>query len=224
MAEATLQVNKREEKGKQAAKRSRQKGFIPGILYGPDNDPTLLSINTRELFNLLHSHGRNVVVNLVLGEEKKKVKTFIYEIQHEPITGNIIHVDFKHISLKEKIHVMVPIHLEGMPEGVKNEGGIIEHVMHALEIKCLPSEIPKEIILDVAPMHIGDVIHVRDVKLENSEIISDLERTIVHVIAPKVVVVEEIEEEIAEEEEAEGIAEPEVIGKKPEEIGEKEEE
>jgi len=224
MAEATLHVNIREEIGKQAAKHMRQKGFIPGVLYGMDEKTSLLSINGKEINNIIHSYGRNIVVNLIFGEEKKKVKTFIYEIQHAPITGNIIHVDFKHISLKERIHVMVPIHLEGTPEGVKNEGGIIEHIMHTLEIKCLPSEVPEEIILDVSPMHIGDVIHVKDIEHENFEIIPDPERTVVHVIVPKVVVVEEIEEEIIEGEEAEEIAEPEVIGRKPEKIGEKEEE
>ena len=224
MAEATLHVNIREEIGKQAAKHMRQKGFIPGILYGMDEKASLLSISGKELTNILHSYGRNIVVNLILSEEKKEVKTFIYEIQHAPITGNIIHVDFKHISLKEKIHVTIPIYLEGTPEGVKNEGGIIEHIMHTLEIKCIPSEIPEEIILDVTPMHIGDVIHVKDIEQENFEIISDPERTVVHVIVPKVVTVEEIEEEISEEEEAEEIAEPEVIGRKPEKIGKKEEE
>ena len=224
MAEATLHVNIREEIGKQAAKHMRQKGFIPGILYGMDEKASLLSISGKELTNILHSYGRNIVVNLILSEEKKEVKTFIYEIQHAPITGNIIHVDFKHISLKEKIHVTIPIYLEGTPEGVKNEGGIIEHIMHTLEIKCIPSEIPEEIILDVTPMHIGDVIHVKDIEHKNFEIIPDPERTVVHVIAPKVVTVEEIEEEIIEKEEAEEIAEPEVIGRKPEEIGEKKEE
>ena len=219
MAEAVLHVDTREEKGKQAVKQLRSKGFIPAILYGPGESPSLLSINSRELINLLNSFGRNIVVNLTLDKGKKKIKTFIFEIQNDPVSGNIIHVDFKHITLKEKIHVEVPIHLEGTPEGVRNEGGIIEHIMHALEIKCLPTDIPEQISVDVTALHIGDVIHVRDLQQENLEIISDPERTVIHIIAPKVVVVEEVEEEIAEvvEGEIEEAAEPEVIGRKPEE-------
>ncbi len=223
MGESTLQAQLREVKGKQAAKQMRKKGLIPVILYGLNNEPSLLSIKSKELMNILHSSGRNIVVNLVLGEEKKNVKTFIFEIQHAPITGNIIHVDFKYISLKEKIHVSVPIHLEGTPEGVRSEGGIIENVMHTLEIKCLPIEIPEAITLDISHMHVGEAIHVKDIEQKNFEIISDLERTIVHVIAPKVIAIEEIVEEITAEE-VEGIAEPEIIGKKHEDTGEKEEE
>jgi len=219
MAEAVLNVDTREESGKQAAKQLRSKGFIPAILYGPGETPSLLSINRRELTNLLNSFGRNIVVNLTLDKGKKEIKTFMYEIQIDPISGNIIHIDFKHISLKEKIHVEIPIHLEGTPEGVRNEGGIIEHIMHTLEIRCFPTDIPEKITFDVTTLHIGDVIHVKDIKQENFEIIPDPERTVIHIIPPRVVVVEEVEEEIAEvvEGEIEEAAEPEVIGKKPEE-------
>jgi len=226
MAEAVLNVGTREERGKQAVKRLRNKGFIPAVLYGPGEIPSLLTLNGKEFTNLLHSFGRNIVVNLAFDKGKKKIKTFIFEIQNNPISGNIIHVDFKHISLKEKIHVEVPIHLEGIPEGVKNEAGIIEHAMYTLEIRCLPTDIPEQITLDVTPLHIGDVIHVKDIKQENFEIISDPEKTVIHIITPKIVKIEEVEEEVAEvvEGEIEEVAEPEVIGRKPEETDQKKEE
>ena len=216
MAEATLQVNTREEKGKQAMKKLRQEGFVPGVLYGPGKDPSLLSINSRELFNLLHSYGRNVVVNLNIGDGQKNVKTFIFEIQHDPITDNIIHVDFKHISLDVKIHVAVPVHLEGIPVGVRSDTGITEHIMHTIEIRCFPIEIPEEIVINIEDLEIGDSIHVKDIGEKNFEILSEKERTVVHVIAPKVVAVVEEVEEVVEGEELEieeEPAEPEVIGK-----------
>ena len=215
MAEATLHVELREKKGKQSAKRIRLEGFVPGILYGRGKQPELLTINNKELLSILHAHGRNAVVNLLTGKSKKKIKTFIYEIQHDPLSDTVIHVDFKHISLDEKIHVTIPIHLVGTSEGVKNEGGIMEHIMHTLEIQCLPAEIPEEIVLDVSQLHVGDGINVKDIPHDKFEVLSDPERTVIHIIAPRIAAVEG-EAEVVEAE-GEEVKEPEVIGKKVEE-------
>jgi large subunit ribosomal protein L25 len=211
MAEATLQVEVRKESGKQAVKRLRSTGMVPGIVYGLEDSPEQLSMNGREVTNMLQKYGRNVLVNLAIGTSKNKTKTFIYEIQHDPMTGAISHVDFKRISLKEKIHVAVPIHLSGIPEGVKTEGGIIEHLMHTVEVSCLPTDIPEFIGIDVSGLHIHDGVRVKDIVQNNFEILSEPDRTVVHIIAPKVVVAAA---EAAEGEVAEGLAEPEVIGKK----------
>ena len=210
MAEATLQVQARTEKGKQAAKHLRIKGQVPGILYGPGEKPSMLDINQKDILNLLHSYGRNVVVDLALGDKKKKVKAFIYEIQHDPISGDIIHVDLKHINLKEKINVTVSIHLAGIPTGVKNEGGILEHLMHAIEVKCLPTDIPDSITLDVSELHNGGTIHVRDIPREKFEVVSDADNVVVQVVSPRATIETKAEEEVA-------VAEPEVVGGKKEE-------
>ncbi len=178
-----------------------------------------MTIDLKELLVLLHSVGRNAVFNLSIGKSKKKYTSFIYDIQHDPISGEIIHIDFKQISLTEKIHVNVPVHLMGLSFGVKNEGAIVEHIMHAIEVACLPADIPSDIKIDITDLHLGDVIHVKDIPRENFEILSAEENVVLHLIAPKVVKVEEVEEEIEEEGEEEA-AEPEVIG----EAGEKEEE
>ena len=214
MAEATLAAQVREEKGKQAAKHIRQMGLVPGILYGPGETPSMLNLNGKELLTLLHSFGRNTIVNLRVGDKKKNIKAFIYDIQHDPISGDITHVDLKHINLKEKIHLSVPIRLSGVPEGVKNEGGILEHTLHSLEILCLPTNIPDTIILDVNNLHLGDSIHVKDIPASNFEILTELFATVVHVVAPKIVKVAEEVEEIIEGAEP---AEPEVIGEEKEE-------
>ena len=211
MAEIDLKVQKREEKGKQASKRLRRQGLIPGILYGIDMESASLAIDLKELLLLLHSVGRNTVVNLIVGRKRKKIKTFIYDIQHDPISGEIIHIDLKQISMEKKIHVSIPIHLTGIPEGVKNEGGIVEHMMHTIAIMSLPAEIPKGITIDISDLHLGDVIHVSDLTHDSFDVLSDEKSVVVHIIAPKVVMVPEveIEEELEEEEEP---VEPEVIG------------
>jgi large subunit ribosomal protein L25 len=209
MAEASLKAQVRTGQGKQASKHLRKEGLVPGVLYGPGESPSLLSIDSKEFITLLHSFGRNVVVDLAVGDKKKKVKAFIYEIQHDPISGEIIHVDLKHISLKEKIHVTIPVRLEGIPVGVKNEGGILEHVMHNVEISCLPADIPDSITVDVTELHTGNSIHVKDLAHEKFEFIAEPDSVVVHVVAPRVVV-EEAPAEV-------GVAEPEVIGEKKEE-------
>jgi len=212
MAVGNLTVLKREETGKQVAKHLRLQGSIPGILYGVDIDPTPLTIDKKEILLLLHTLGRNAVFNLSFGKSKKKIKSFIYEIQHDPLTGDITHVDLKQISMDKKIHVSVPVSLTGVSYGVKNEGAIVEHTLHTVDLLCLPLEIPDKITVDITDLHLGDVIHVRDLPQENFEILSGEDSVVVHVITPKIVKEEEEEEEegvIVGEEES---AEPEVIG------------
>jgi large subunit ribosomal protein L25 len=208
MAEAKLQAQIRTEKGKQAAKHYRQQGLIPGILYGPGETPTPYTINMKDFLVLLHTYGRNAVVDLSLGGQKN-VKAFIYEIQHDPISGDIIHVDLKHNSLQEKIRTTVPVQLTGVPIGVKIEGGILEHILHTVEISCLPTDIPESITLDVSALHNGALVHVKDLPHENFDIVSEPEATVLHIISPK----QRGEEGMTEA----GPAEPEVIGGKKEE-------
>lgn len=208
MAEAKLQAHIRTDKGKQAAKHCRQQGLIPGILYGPGETPIPYTINQKEFLALLHNYGRNAVVDLTL-DSQKNVKAFIYEIQHDPISGDIIHVDLKHISLQDKIRTTVQVQLSGIPVGVKTEGGILEHVLHTVEIFCLPTDIPDSIVLDVTGLHNGALVHVKDLPHENFEILSEQEATVVHIITPK-----QHGDEVAAEG---GVEEPEVIGGKKEE-------
>ena len=210
MAETSLNVKRRERAGKQISKRLRREKLIPGVLYGLGMDPMPLIIDMKELLSLLHSSGRNAVVNLAIEDTKKKFKSFIYDIQHDPISGEIIHIDMKQISLDEKIHVTIPIRLIGTSIGVKTEDGIVEHIMHTLDISCLPSDIPEEITVDITDLQIGDGIYVRDIKHEKFDILSDVDSVAVHIIAPRVVVVAEAEEVVEEGEEE--LAEPEVIG------------
>lgn len=214
MSEGNLTVLKREETGKQAAKRIRREGGVPGVLYGIGIEPTSLSVDQKELLVLLHTLGRNAVVNLTIGKGKKKIKSFIYDIQHDPISGDITHIDLKQISMDEKIHVTIPVHLTGTSTGVKNEGGIVEHMLHSVDVMSLPSNIPEAITIDITDLHLGAAVHVKEIGHEQFDFITDPESVIVHIVAPRVV---KADTEGAEEgllAGLEGPAQPEVIGER----------
>lgn len=220
MAEnAILQARVRTDAGKQAVKRVRRQGLLPAVVYGEGGTPVNCTVNRKELETLLHLRGRNALVSLVLENGGGGAQTtIIKEIQHHPLGGEILHVDFHRISMTEKITVEVSIEGVGTPVGVRTEGGILEHMLHRVEIVCLPSQIPERIQVNVGEMQIGDTIHVSDLAVpEGVETVTEGDRSVFVVVPPTVVrtAAEEGEEE-AEEEEA---TEPEVIerGKKDEE-------
>lgn len=199
--------------GKQVAKRLRSAGKLPAVVYGENLDPVSCAVDSRSLEAILHSHGRNAIIALAAGDTTQS--TIIKDIQHHPLRGNIVHVDFHRIDLTRKIVVEVPIEAQGIPAGVRADGGMLEHMLHHLEVECLPMEIPNRVLVDVSALGVGDSLHVSDIKLENPAhlIITDPDRAVFSVAAPAV----EKEGEEAVEEEV--ITEPEVIerGKKEEE-------
>jgi large subunit ribosomal protein L25 len=213
----------RSGKGKGAARKLRQKARIPGVLYGKGRDPVMLELDSREFIRAVANHApSNIIVDLSVGAEAV-VKTLIREVQLDPVSGSVVHVDLNQISLTDRIEVEVPIELQGVPTGVKNSGGILQHPHRTLALKCLPQEMPDAIRIDVTALEIGDSIHVSDLSLENLEILADPETSLASVIPP--VKVEEVAP-AAEEAEAEAgeEGEPEVVGEKKEEgeEGEKE--
>jgi large subunit ribosomal protein L25 len=143
-------------------------------------------------------------------------KVLVREVQRDPVTGAILHLDFHQISLTKKLTIQVPIHLVGIPVGV-DDGGILQHALRDLEIECLPTAIPEKIEVDVSHLKIGDSVHVGDIKVENAEILSDSKSSIVSVVPPTVFKEPEVAAPVTEEE-------PEVIGEKKEEEEEKKEE
>lgn len=216
MAQVYLEAEERDLIGKQQVKHLRQEGKVPAIVYGKDIENKPIQVEHENLIKVLHtSAGENVIIELdIKGEEKKKSKgtlnVILKEIQQHPITTDIIHVDFSKISLTEKIEVKVYIKIKGESVGVTKDNGILEVPLRELNIRCLPTDIPEEIDVQVGDLEIGDTIHVRDITPpEGVEILDDPERTIVSIAAPK------SEEELeGEEEEFETVEEPEVIGEK----------
>ncbi|MFH1005873.1 MAG: 50S ribosomal protein L25 [Candidatus Latescibacterota bacterium] len=213
--ELVMHANQREETGKGYCKRLRQQGIIPGVLYGPGEDPTSIEIDRKQLEELLHAGGQTSMVTLMLGRERKHTrKTIVRDLQYDPVRGVLIHADFQHISMTQTIHVEIPISVVGIPEGVRNADGILDHTMHSVELSCLPTEIPDHVEVDVTELGLGQSIHVADLLEKESRITSDPERIVLSVVMPRKAV------EVAEDEAGEGMAQPEVIGGKEQEAEE----
>jgi len=228
--ENTLKAEIRTKTGKGAARKERALGKVPGVVYGEGNDPVAFTVSDYELTQMItKSTKSSIILDLVLNDEDTR-KVLLSEIQTDPVSSDILSVDFLQISMDREIIIQVPIDLKGIPDGVKNQGGILQPIRRVVEISCLPGDIPDNIILDVSEMVIGDTMHVEDVKLEGVSILEDPHLSICTVVAPTVVK-EKVEgeegEELAEGEEAVGgeegeeSAEPEVIGEKKEEEEEK---
>ena len=199
-----IQAEIRERIGKGGARSARREGRIPAVLYGQGKS-FHLSLDRREFVKVLNeAHGENVIFDVTIPGESP-LKSIAREVQHDPLSRSAIHVDFQHIDLTKKIHVSIAVHLLGEPEGVRNYGGILEHVSRELAVSCLPADIPASIDIDVSEMMIGDSVHVSDITPENYEFLVEGSQVIAHVAAPTVEKVTE-EEEAAEGEAAEGEA------------------
>lgn len=211
MEQLLLNASLREKAGVRGVNSSlRAQGIVPAVVYGTEKKPSLLSINEKEFVSIMKK-GHNAIIKLKY--DKVEDSVIVKEIQRHVVTGKIIHVDFYRISMKEKIEVKVPLKFVGEAYGVKTQGGIIEHDIREFTVRCLPSDIPHEIVVDVTNLRIGDSIRVKDIKVEKVEIKEDAERIVASVITPK----EEVVEKVAAT--PEGDKEPEVIAK-----GKKEEE
>lgn len=208
-----LQAKQRTNLGSQAAKASRRRGALPAILYGHGMKPLAVEVDYREFLTTLHTKaGENVLINLdVEGVKLKESTCLIKEMQHDPVSDKVKHVDFTVISLTEKISVKVHLvvsHAEDAA-GVK-EGGVLDIVHHEIEIECLPTQIPDKIEVNAKDMKINDVVHVKDLILPKG--------IVVKLSADEVVVA--LHPPVKEEEPAAGegeVTQPEVIekGKKP---------
>jgi len=219
-----LQATVRKTVGNGPARVLRRAGQIPAVFYGRKTEPVLLSVNTKDLEQILKqgSFGQ-FILNLVIQNGKKVTKAaMIKELQTHPVSGYLIHIDFYEVDMKRKIKVMVPVVTTGKSVGVE-EGGMLNIVRRELEVFCLPGDIPESFEIDISELTIGDSIHLEDVPLgETVEVATDVNYTVVTVLSPKVEEeeVEEEEEELEEGEEgaegeaADGEAKPEA---KPEE-------
>ena len=217
MASAQLSATPRDGTGKGSARSLRAQGKIPAVIYGHGREPQSLAIETRELEKLLSKISAESTV-IELSMDGKSARTLIREIQRHPFKRQILHVDFQELVAGEKVTVRIPIVLTGIPEGVRQDGGILDQVMRELEIEVDPANIPNHVEVDVNPLRIGDSVHVREIPLpEGVELVGEADSTVCVVSAPRAVV-----ETVAPTEEAEVVAEPEVIGKAKKEEEEEE--
>src|SRR5688572_31512187 len=201
---ASVTAKPRSELGSRANKRLRDAGFIPGVIYGHKEAVVPVTLPKKEVVNHLE-HGAHL---FDLAIDGKSEKVLVKEVQYDHLGQEVLHVDFARVSLDERVEVTVPLELKGEPKG-EADGGVLQQVVSELELECLVTEIPDAIRHNVADMALGDVLHIKDLKLPAGvKALQDEDLT--------GATVKEIVEE-APAEAAEGSAEPEVIGRKPEE-------
>jgi large subunit ribosomal protein L25 len=209
-----LKAEPRTATGRSAARRLKARGIVPAVVYGGKEKSQPLQISARDINAMLsHASGENILVELEIAGSKGTKTALLQEVQHSPVGGDILHVDFHAISMDEKITADVPLEPLGLPTGVKNAGGLLDQNIRSLTIECFPKDLPDKITVDVSALNIGDSIHVRDIKLPDgvvAKVPPDL--TAFSVAAP---VAEE--EPVTPEAEAAASAGPEVITAKKEE-------
>jgi large subunit ribosomal protein L25 len=206
MATANLSAKSRSTTGKGVARKLRAAGEVPAVIYGHAREPQALVLNSHELTLLLEKVPYQSTV-IELAFDGGSARTLIREIQRHPFKKQILHVDFQELVAGEKVHVKVPVHLVGTPEGVRVGGGVLDHILHEVEIMVDPSNIPGHLDVDVTNLTIGHSIHAGDIVLpEGVELMSDEDATICVCAAPKV------SEEAAPAADA-AAAEPELIRK-----------
>jgi len=210
----------RTSRGKNEARRTRRAGQIPAVLYGAFQDPVSIAVNPREIVKITHSStGYNTIFSLAIqGGETTPV--MVVDQQVDPLKGNLLHADFKRIDLTKRIRVTVPVHTTGEAKGVKVQGGLLEVITRAIEIECLPDEIPEGFTIDVTELMIGQSKRASDVALSGSmKLVGAPDTVIAHAVALRAEEVVAAPEVAAATPVAGAAAEPEVIkkGKKEEE-------
>jgi large subunit ribosomal protein L25 len=216
-----LSGTRRGDVGKGGARKARAAGRIPGVLYGHGQEPVALSVSAREFELAVRKQGGNPIIGLAL--EGGEHTALIRGVQYDPLTHDILHLDFLRISLTEAIEIEVPIRLVGLPVGVKDGGGILEPIVRELKVRCLPTAIPQAIEVDVTALAIGDSVHVRDIAVPEATVLTDADVTLATVVPPTVQVEEKPAEEAAAAVAGAEPTEPEVIAKGKKEEGEAEE-
>ena len=219
--EITVSAEVRQSRGKNEARRTRRRGLIPAVVYGSFQDPVSVAVSPKEILQILRSNTvYNTIFDLAIsGGETTPV--MLVDDQVDPIKGNLLHADLKRIDLSKRLRVGVPVMTHGEAKGVKQQGGLLEVITRAVEIECIPDEIPEHFTVDVTELMIGQSKRASDVALSGSmKLVSPPDTVIAHVVALRA-------EEVAAPAEAAPVAEavpgaaaePEVIkkGKKEEE-------
>jgi len=200
----TLNVSPRSETGKGPNRRLRAQGLVPAVIYGTDNEPIMVSLNFRELEKALSKPNAETNLFHLAGEAAgENVTTVLREIQRDPVTRRYLHVDLLRVSMNEAAEFEVPVHPTGTPIGVR-EGGVMETHLRSILVRCLPADLPEEIIADISQLAVNSTYHVRDLQIpEALELVTDKDETLFAVHAQRTAA--------ATEEGAAG--QPEVVGK-----------
>lgn len=209
MSDETIVVSLRPEKGKSGARALRKEGFIPAVVYGLNEPPAALTIQAKIVARILASEtGMNSVVYMQREGTDIKRHVILKEVQRDPVTRRLVHVDFMRVDPNHKVKVHVPIKLQGVPVGVKAMGGLLDFVHRSVVVECLPSLIPTHIDVDVSALDIGDTIRLDQLNLPTTlRIIGDA-HDVVAAVKGKAA------EEVVATAETAAAPEPEVVAKK----------
>jgi len=166
-------------------KKLRASGRIPAVIYGGQTKPETLELNGKEMEDLIHhSVSENILVDLAV--DKASRLALVQEIQHHPLDGKVLHVDFHEVSPTEKVTIMVPVETTGEAAGVKTGGGVLEHVLFKIKVRALPKDLPEQILVDVTSLELGKSIHLGEIKSpEGVEILGDKKVSVISVALPK---------------------------------------
>ena len=192
MPEIVVAAQGRTESGKNANRRLRVQGLIPGIVYGAGREATSVAVSPSDIGAILRSaSGENTLFDLELSGSKRRV--ILKEFQVEPVGGLLLHADFFEVALDKPIEVKVPIELQGTPVGVKVDGGLLDFVTREIEVECLPSDIPDKIVADVSSVELGKHFRAGELTLPDKvRMLTEDGAVLAHVMLRRV------EEEVAE--------------------------
>ena len=216
MKSVPLKAYPRTQSRRGGAKKLRAAGRVPAVIYGRQAQPQNLEVSAKEFGDLIHhSVSENLLVDLsVENDARAKRLALVQEIQHHPLAGDVLHVDFHEVTEDEKVVIQVPLETIGEAAGVKNSGGVLEHVVFKLKVRALPKDLPEQIVVDVSHLELGKSIHLGDIKAPAGvEILGDKHISVISVAIPRT----EEEEAAATAAEAGSAADVEMIKEKKEE-------
>ncbi len=205
--QANLHAATRTATGKGAARSMRREGKVPGVIYGHGRPAEAVTVDTSALTKMLVGISAGTTILDVVVDGRAPVKALIREMQRDPLRpAQVLHIDLYEVRADEQVTLEVPIHLIGVPDGVRNFGGVLDHVLRELEIEVLPADIPERVELDVTALAIGHSLFVRDIQIPKARIMNDPDTPVATVVAPRIEEAPAVVEEPAE-------TEPELIRK-----------
>lgn len=217
MKSLALSASPRTQTRRKGARKIRSSGRIPAIIYGRHNPPQNLEIDSKKFDELVHkAHTEIILVDLTVeGDAKPARLALVQDVQHHPLSGQILHVDLHEVKADEKVSIEVPVEAVGIPDGVKNGGGTLEHVRFRVRVRCLPKDLPEQINVDVTNLKVGETLHIGEIVApEGVEVLGDKKIPVLAVAAP---VAEAAAETTATPAAGEAAKQPEMIKEKKEE-------
>ena len=186
MAEIVVSAKSRDDRGKNAAKRLRRSGMVPAVIYGGKGDNVAVAVDPKAIQKVLRSEaGRNTILKLDIAGQGA-ANAILKSWQVDPVKETFLHADFYRIAMDVAIRVTVPIHAVGEARGVKTDGGILELILRAIQVECLPGDIPERIDVEVSDLGINQSLRVSDVKIPAKvKVLEAPDQVVVHVVSVK---------------------------------------